>query len=158
MSTTATRNARRGASTRNRQVRDAAAIGLALQIVTTVLPLLDLAYFGTIESHVRDAYPAWPASDVALDRDAIAWSLVVIGVLGVVGWIVTIWSARRGRAVRAIVTSLFVVGTVVNLTVAGLGGEAYDTIVPLWLGVTTLVLPGLAGIAALVAAWWGGRE
>ncbi|MFD1827595.1 MULTISPECIES: hypothetical protein [Mumia] len=50
------------------------------------------------------------------------------------------------------------VATCVGLTVATLGGEAYETVVPVWLGTVTVVLPGLAGITAVVAAWRGGRD
>ena len=50
------------------------------------------------------------------------------------------------------------VATCVGLTVATLGGEPYETIVPVWLGTVTVVLPGFAGITAVVAAWRGGRD
>ncbi|WP_370614371.1 hypothetical protein [Mumia sp. Pv 4-285] len=151
--TTSTRDTVRASTTRNSRARAAAYAGLVLQLVVTALPLLDLAFFGTVENHVRAAYPDWPTSDVAADRNAIIWTLVGVGVLGTVGWLVAAWAAARGRAVRPVVTTLFVLGTGTYLSLATLGGEAYDTIVPLWLGMTSLVLTGLAGLTTTVAAW-----
>ncbi|WP_262852860.1 hypothetical protein [Mumia quercus] len=151
---TSLRDARRAPARRHRQVRDAAFLGLALQVLVTALPVLDLAFFGTLDAHVREAYPAWPDSEVAADRNAIAWGLVIIGVLGTAGWLLTALVASRGRAVRAVVTTLFVTGTCVTLYAATLSGDAYDLVVPLWLGIPTVALPLLAGVTATLAAWW----
>ncbi|MEU5871135.1 hypothetical protein AB0A73_06175 [Glycomyces sp. NPDC047369] len=136
---------------RMRLVRRALWTGLALQLALAVLPLLDLATLDTITGHVEAAYPDWSAGDVALDRNAIAWSLAGVGVLGAVGWLVALARARRG-APRATVTVLFALGLLTALTLLGTGGEAYDVIVPLGYGLLGL-LPVLAGLAALVAVW-----
>lgn len=139
------------ADTRMRRIRLALWTGLALQIALAALPLLDLATLDTITGHVEAAYPDWSAGDVALDRDAITWSLTGIGVLGAIGWLTALARARRG-APRITVTVLFALGLLTSLTVLSMGGEQYDLIVPLGYGLLGL-LPVLAGLAALVAVW-----
>lgn len=134
-------------------VVQAAQIGAVLQVLCIALPLLDLWVFGTVDQHVRDAYPNWGEADVSADRTAIIGYLVVVGVLGLFGWLGALWAARRDRGVRATVTTLFAVGMSVLLLDASMGGENYDQIVPLWLGLTLLILPALPGVTALVAAW-----
>lgn len=134
-------------------VVQAAQVGAVLQVLCIALPLLDLGVFGTIDRHVREAYPNWGPADIAADRTAIAVYLVIVGALGMIGWFATIWAAKRDRGVRATVTTLFAVGMSVLAIDATLGGEHYDRIVPLWLGLTLLILPALPGVTALVAAW-----
>ncbi|MFD1717303.1 hypothetical protein [Georgenia deserti] len=138
-----------------RQVVQATQIGASLQVVCLLLPLLDLWVLGTVERHVQAAYPQWGPDNVSADRTAIVVALVAVSVLGLACWLVSMWVARRGRGVRATMTTLFILGTLTLLTVAGMGGGAYDQIVPLWLGLTSLVLPVLPGLAAVVAAWSG---
>ena len=133
-------------------------IGVCLQIVCIVLPLLDLWFFGSIEAHVQDAYPDWSADDVALDRNAIAVTLVVVGVLGLVGWFGALWAAARDRAVRATVTTLIALGMGTLMVVAGVGGEPYDQYVPLWLSTTILLVMALPAVTALLAAWFRARD
>lgn len=138
----------------NRQyVVQASQIGAGLQVVCIVLPLLDLWIFGSVERNVETAYPAWGPGEIAGDRNAIVVYLVTVGVLGLLGWLATLWAAQRGRGVRTIVTTLFALGMTTLIITAGVGGEAYEQIVPLWLGLTLLFIPVLPGIAALLAAW-----
>ncbi|MBB5791163.1 hypothetical protein [Jiangella mangrovi] len=133
-------------------------LGVGLQVVCLLLPLLDLWFFGSIEGHVQDAYPEWGADDVALDRNAIAITLVVIGVLGLAGWFGALWAAKRDRGVRATVTTLFALGMGTLTVVAGVGGEPYDQYVPLWLGTTILLVMALPAVTALLAVWFRGRD
>lgn len=139
-------------SRRHRTVQ-ALRAGLVLQVVCLALPLLDLWFFGTIEENVEAAYPGWSASDVALDRNAIVIALAIVGVLGLAGWLVALWAAKRGRHVRATVTTLFALGLVTLAGVAGAGGEPYAQYVPLWLGGTILVVLALPGATAVLAAF-----
>jgi Mg/Co/Ni transporter MgtE len=127
--------------------------GAVLQVVCLLLPLLDLWLFGSIDGHVRDAYPGWGPDDVALDRNAIAIGLVAVAALGLAGWLAALRTAKRGRGVRATVTTLFALGMVTLLSVAGAGGEPYDQYVPLWLGTTTLLVLAVPGVAAVMAAF-----
>jgi hypothetical protein len=151
--------AKHGQTTRRwDNVRKAAQIGVALQVICIALPLLDLWVFGTVERHVQRAYPEWGPETVALDRNAIVIYLAIVGVLGLVAWLGTIWATKRDWRVRGTVTTLFVAGMGLLVLDAGLGGEAYDQIVPLWLGLTLLVIPALPGVTALVAAWSGQQQ
>lgn len=140
------------------RLRQALWIGAGLQAVCLALVLLDLWVFGTVQEHVEEAYPAWRPDQVHADRNAIIIYLAVVGVLGIAGWLASLWAVARDRSVRAVVTTLFAVGTGIALIDASVGGEAYDQIVPLWLGTTHLVLPLLPGIAALLAVWSPRRE
>ncbi|SDK88112.1 hypothetical protein SAMN05216298_1812 [Glycomyces sambucus] len=137
---------------RTRQVRRTLWLGFALQLAVAAVPLIDLATFDSITEHVRAAYPDWSAEDVALDRDAITWSLTGIGVLGCVGWLVAVALAKRPNASRITVTALFAIGLMTSLTLLSMGGEGYDLVVPLAHGLLAL-LPLLAGLAAVVAVW-----
>jgi hypothetical protein len=134
-------------------VRPALLTGLALTVLATVAPLIDLLTVDTIGDHVRAAYPDWSADLVTKDRNAITIYLVAVGVLGLAGWL---WSlialARNNRRLRAIATTLLILGATIQLTTLSVGGEAYKTIVPTLHG-TLGVLPSLAGLVAVVGLW-----
>lgn len=126
-------------------------LGLALAVIATVAPLVDLATADTTWDHVRDAYPTWSDALVRGDRNAIVLWLVITGTLGVLTWLWTIYAvtARKRWALRATVTA-FVAGTSVALANLTMPGGQYDIIVPPVLGWLTL-LPCLAGLAAVVS-------
>ncbi|BCJ36996.1 hypothetical protein Athai_44990 [Actinocatenispora thailandica] len=127
--------------------------GLALTLVATAAPLLDLATTGLLAQHVRDAYPHWSAHDVALDRNAIAIYLAVTSALGVPLWLLTIRAVRRGKRWGLVVGAIaFAAGVLIALTNLSVGGEHYQVIVPYLFGTLTL-LPCIAGIVGLVQAW-----
>jgi len=128
-------------------------IGVGMQVVCIVLPLLDLWLFGSVERHVQTAYPNWSATEIASDQTAIHSYLVAAGILGLLAWLGALWAIGRTWHARATITTLFVVGTVFGITNAGLGGDAYPTIVPLWLGITLLCIPLLPGLTALLSVW-----
>lgn len=138
---------------RNGHVVQALWVGAALQLVCIVLPLLDFWIFQSVESHVQATYSQWRPAEVAGDRNAIIAYLVGVGVAGLIAWLAALWFAQRGRWVRGIVTTLFVVGIAVLILNAGIGGGAYDQIIPLWLGLTLLGISALPGLTALVSAW-----
>lgn len=144
-------------TSRWRSTEQALQLGVGLQVLCLLLPLLDLWVFGSIERHVEAAYPEWDAGEVAMDRNAIVIGLLVTGVLGLAGWLVSLRAARRDRGVRATVTTLFLLGLTTLATVAGTGSDPYDQYVPLWLGGTILVLLALPGITAVLAVWFRER-
>ncbi|GAB3564335.1 hypothetical protein [Spelaeicoccus albus] len=131
--------------------RRALQIGLALGVIAAAAPVFDLFVTASIESHVRSAYEGWSAGTVAMDRNAITGYLVVIGILGIVGWVGALWALRTRIAFPVSVT-LFVVGTVLALVTASSSGGAYDTIVPVQFG-TLALLPSVPGLAAVVVLW-----
>ncbi len=129
--------------------------GALTTIALTVAPLIDMQTGDSIAAHVRDAYPGWSASDVDADRTAIGAYLVGVGALGVVGWLVSLWIARRPTTTaRWTTASLLGLGVVVALANLSMGGEAYDRIVPTPYAVAWLV-PVLIGAMAVLEVWRG---
>jgi hypothetical protein len=121
----------------------------------TVAPVIDMQTGDSIAAHVRDAYPQWSASNVDADRTAIGIYLVSVGALGVVGWVLALWVARRPeRTARWTTTTLLGLGAAVALTNLSMGGEAYDRIVPTPYAIAWLV-PVLIGVVAVLQVWRG---
>ncbi|MFG1812176.1 hypothetical protein ACGFIF_00305 [Kribbella sp. NPDC049174] len=134
-------------------VKKALYAGLALTLIATLAPLIDLVTADSIGDHVRAAYPDWSADLVAKDRNAITIYLVAVGALGLAGWLWSIVAVTRGkRRARGISTTLFLIGATVQLIGLSIGGEAYTTIVPTLHGVLGF-LPSLAGLVAVVGLW-----
>lgn len=128
-------------------------VGLALTILATVAPLIDIATVDTLSDHVRDAYPNWGPDTVAADRNAMVIYLVVTGVLGTVMWGLSIWAVTTGRRrARALATTGFAAGAIVALMNLSLSGDEYDVILPYLYGTLTL-LPCLPGLAAVIHLW-----
>jgi hypothetical protein len=132
-------------------------VGLALSILATLAPLLDIATVDTLSDHVRDAYPDWGPGLVAADRNAIAIYLVVTGVLGILVWLLTIWAVTSGKRWAGVVTTIgFTAGAILALMNLTLRGGEYDVILPYAYGTLTL-LPCVAGLAAVISVWRYGR-
>lgn len=128
-------------------------IGLGLTTVATLLALLDPQLTDSVASHVREAYPEWDASTVATERTAIIGWLVGTGILGIIGWLSSIWAVRTSRRWALwFAATWFALGLITAGLTLGTGGEAYDVIVPTPLGVVS-TLPVLAGIAVLISLW-----
>jgi len=135
---------------RRRAVLPTLWLGAGLTLLSGAAPLVDLALTGTIAAHVRDAYPGWDAATVSMDTTAIAAWLVGTAVLGLVGWAVAIRATATGRRwARPLSASLLAAGVVVAAMNLGLGGDAYDVIVPTGFGLLSL-LPTVAGAVAVV--------
>lgn len=126
-------------------------VGLALGVLAAAAPVFDVFVTGSIGAHVRGAYPNWTADTVAMDRNAIAGYLAVVGVLGIAGWVGALW-ALRTRGAPAVALVLFVVGAVMAMVTASSAGGAYDTIVPKQFGALVL-LPLVPGLIAVVLLW-----
>lgn len=128
-------------------------VGLALTVLVTLAPFIDVMTADTISDHVREAYPDWPADNVTADRNAIVGYLGVVGALGVAGWLWTIrLVTRRTRRARLAATIMFTLGAITALTNVSYGSEAYTTFVPGLHGGLGL-LPVLAGAFAVVRLW-----
>jgi hypothetical protein len=75
--------------------------------------------------------------------------------LGVVGWVLALWVARRPeRTARWTTTTLLGLGAMVALTNLSMGGEAYGRIVPTPYAIAWLV-PVLIGVVAVLQVWRG---
>ncbi|WP_147915413.1 hypothetical protein [Ruania zhangjianzhongii] len=128
-------------------------IGLALTVLAALAPLLDLVTTGTIEAHVRATYPDWPDEWVQADTTAIAVGLGVIGLLGIISWLITLRATIRGRRwVPIVATILWILAVTVTAYATTTPTGAYDRMVPTVLGLIT-ALPCLAGVVAVVQLW-----
>lgn len=133
-------------------------VGLALTAALMLAPIVDAATVDTIAGHVRGAYPNWPESLVAKDRDAIVAWLGAVGLLGVAAWLWAILSARRGRrSARWVSTVMFVLGLTIALVDLSVGGGPYRQVIPLGYGLLGL-LPVAVGLVAVVLLWRPGRR
>ncbi|MFD0559006.1 hypothetical protein FB566_4962 [Stackebrandtia endophytica] len=128
-------------------------LGLALSVLATAIPLIDVATVDTLTEHVRDAYPQWPASLVAADHDAIIIYLSIVNGLGILGWL---WAARGvgtgARWTKPVGVTLFSLGALMALVHLTVGGDGYQVIVPYAYGLAGL-LPVIVGAVALAAIW-----
>lgn len=78
---------------------------------------------------------------------------MILGLVGLMGWLVALSAVRRRWHERGTVTTLFALGMGVLIVTAGFSGGAYEQVVPLWLGLTLLFIPALPGVTALIAVW-----
>ncbi|RII18686.1 hypothetical protein DSC45_08705 [Streptomyces sp. YIM 130001] len=125
-------------------------LGLALTAAVAAVPLVDLATADSIAGHVRDAYPNWPATEVAKDRTAITVYLGTVGLLGIPCWLWAIRSAGRGsRRAPVLAGTLFTAGMCMALFGLTYASAPYERVLPLPYGLLGL-LPCLAGLAAVV--------
>ncbi|NIH78981.1 hypothetical protein [Amycolatopsis viridis] len=130
-----------------RTSRAAVAIGagLVLQLLTIAAVLLAT---GAIEEHLRGVYAQYRPDQAERAGGIVVTYLLVVGVLGAAGWLLTAWAhRRRTRWTRVLAWTFLVLGTllaVTNLAITEYGSR----LVPLWLGVAGLV-PSLAGLAAV---------
>lgn len=150
--TTVTTQRTRPAAARHPAVRTMW-IGVALTVLATVAPLVDLVTTGTIEGHVREAYPNWGDDLVGADTTAITVGLLVLGALGLAGWAVSIWATARSRRwARGLASTLFVLGAVVVLFLLTAPAGPYDRMVPVGIGLIT-ALPCVAGLVTVAQLW-----
>ena len=127
--------------------------GLAVTVLAGAAPLLDLVTTGTIEAHVRETYPSWSDDWVRGDTTGLAVGLAIIGLLGVVGWLVSIQATRRAwRWARGLTTGLWLVAVAVALFVALAPAEPYERLAPAGIAALT-ALPCVAGFVAVVQLW-----
>lgn len=132
--------------------------GLVLTTLVSLAPLIDLATVDSIGDHVRAAYPDWSSDLVRTDRNAIVGYFAVANALGIPLWLWTSHLAATGhRRTRAVATWCFAAGACLAITNLGMGGAAYDTVVPVAYGLLGLA-PVAAGLAALVPLWRGRAE
>ena len=125
------------------------AVGLALTIVATIVPFIT----STLRDHIRAGYPGYTAARV--DAAVNIWLIIltIIGALGVVGWLLSIWMvATRKRGTSWAATALFALGTgiaVTDLVIRDTSGDAGLAPALGWIG----MLPCLAGLFAVALFW-----
>lgn len=127
--------------------------GLALTIVATVYPLVDAATTQVLADHIRATYPAYDAGEVDAAVTAYLVILSVVGALGVLCWLGTIWAVRGRKRWAPWAASgawLVAVGFAASgLTVKDGSGEVGLAPALAWLQVPPCVL----GLVAVVLLW-----
>ncbi|SNT54043.1 hypothetical protein SAMN05443665_104127 [Actinomadura meyerae] len=127
--------------------------GLALTIVATVYPLVDLGTTHVLADHVRATYPAYDSGEVDAAVTAYLAILSVVGVLGVLGWLGTMWAVRGRRAWAPWAASGVWLAAaclaLTGLTVKDTSGEVGLAPPLAWLQ----VLPCVPGLVAVVLLW-----
>jgi predicted permease len=127
--------------------------GLVLTVVATIAPYLDRATSKALAHHIRDGYPTYTQARV--DSAVTAWLVIlsIVGALGIVAWIWTIWALTTDKKWASwAATAMFAVGTSIALTLLLVKDTSGATGLPPllgWLGVT----PCLAGLAAVAILW-----
>jgi hypothetical protein len=127
--------------------------GLALTVVTLIVPYIDHATANVLGDHIRAGYPTY--SQAAIDT-AVTTYLVyvsVMGALGVISWLWTIRTVNAGkRWARGAATAMFALGTGIALFDLLVKDTSGDTGLPPLLGCTGM-LPCLAGLLAVTQLW-----
>ncbi|MFI7641605.1 hypothetical protein [Nonomuraea sp. NPDC049400] len=124
--------------------------GAGLTLVATLFAFIDRA---GLADHIRAGYPAYGPGEIDGAVTAYAVLLSVVGALGLLGWLGTVWAVRIGKGwARWLASGLFAIAICVALaalTVQDTNGEV--GLAPLlgWLQ----VLPCAAGLATVVLLW-----
>lgn len=138
---------RRGAVT-------AMGIGLLLTVIALIALIIDQVRGQTLARHVQTLYAP---HDLNPDPNVLFGYLYVVGVIGILLWLATIWGIiQHKRGARVVATTVFVLGSSValfNIFVSEYGMQIFPT---LW-GVLGL-LPSVAGLLAVIILWRQGRS
>lgn len=122
-------------------------VGLGLTLLATVSAQLGKPL---ISEHIHSGYPSLAEDEIGAGMDFYATALTVVGVLGALGWIATIWWAHRGsRWIRWAAVVLALTGTTVALFAFLVRDTSGDTGLPPLIGAIGL-LPCAAGLVAVV--------
>lgn len=124
--------------------------GLLLTLAGLAVLYVDRLNGNVLAAHIQDGYPEYSRSRV---QDAATTYLVylsAVGLIGVVGWVVTLrLVVRQRRSAPWVAAGLFVLGTGIALFDLMVRDTSGDTgLAPLlgWVG----LLPSLAGLALVV--------
>lgn len=127
--------------------------GLALTVAALALPHLDRVTTGLLANHIRTGYPDLAPSQIDAAVTTYLVALSVVGALGILGWLGSLWLARRTPRWAPVVSSLLWITALgialFALTVTDTSG---DTGLPPLLGWAGVV-PCLAGLVAVVQQW-----
>jgi len=129
--------------------------GLLLTMLATGAPFVDAATTHLLADHVRAGYPAY--SDSRIDEAVTTYlvCLSVVGVLGILCWLATIWAVRSGRRwAPAAGVGALVAGTAIALAGLLIKDTSGDTGLPATLGWIGM-LPCIAGLVAVIRLWQG---
>jgi hypothetical protein len=138
---------------RERSAIVAMSAGVALTVVTMIVPYVDHATANVLADHIRAGYPTY--SQARIDT-AVTSYLVYVSVVGALGLICWIWTIRavsaRKRWARGAATAMFALGTGIALFDLLVKDTSGDTGLPPLLGWIGM-LPCLAGLLAVTLLW-----
>ncbi|MFJ5901026.1 hypothetical protein ACIQFZ_37805 [Streptomyces sp. NPDC093064] len=138
---------------RERLVIGAMFTGLGLTVIATIVPYVDRATTHLLADHIRAGYPTYAPTRIDSAVTTYLVLLSVIGALGVLAWLWTIWAVRAGkRWARPAATVMFVLGASVGLTMLLAKDTSGDTGLPPTLGWVGMA-PCLAGLLAVALLW-----
>ncbi|MFE4413494.1 hypothetical protein [Streptomyces sp. NPDC056821] len=127
--------------------------GLGLTVIATIVPYVDRATTHLLAAHIRAGYPTYAPTRIDSAVTTYLVLLSVIGALGVLAWLWTIWAVRAGkRWARPAATVMFVLGASVGLTMMLTKDTSGDTGLPPTLGWVGMA-PCLAGLLAVALLW-----
>ena len=105
--------------TPNRYPRSAIAplyIGLASTVVSMLVLYIGQAAASVLADHIRSGYPAYDMARIDAAAMTYLVYLSVVGALGIIGWMLTIWATSAGKGwARQLAAALFVTGTSIAL-------------------------------------------
>jgi hypothetical protein len=132
-------------------------LGLAFTVVAAAVPFVDHVTSDVLADHIRSGYPDYSEAKVSSAVAAYLTYLAIIGVLGVVAWLWSIRTTKRGAAAAPILaTVMFLLGSAVALTNLFIKETSGERALPMLFGVTG-VLPVLPGLIAVALLWKTGR-
>ncbi len=127
--------------------------GLALTVVTLIVPYIDHATANVLAEHIRAGYPTYSQARIDTAATTYLAYLSIIGAVGVISWLGTIRTISAGkRRARGTATAMFALGTGIALFDLLVKDTSGDTgLAPLlgWIG----MLPSLAGLLAVTLLW-----
>lgn len=127
--------------------------GLGLTVVATTAPYVDRATTRLLADHIRAGYPMYTQARVDSAVSTYLVLLSVIGALGVIAWLWTIWAVKAGkRWARSAGTVMFVLGTSAGLTGLLTKDTSGATGLPPALGWAGMA-PSLAALLAVMLLW-----
>lgn len=131
----------------------AAYAGLALTIAAIFVLYIDHATGNVLAAHIRHGYPDYSRSRINTAAMIYLVYLSILGGLGILAWLSTIWTIARGqRVARWLGTGLFVIGTsiaLVNLLIRDTSGETGLPALIGWVG----LLPSVARLVVVIMLW-----
>ena len=127
--------------------------GLGLTVIAMIAPYFDQDGANGLAAHIRAGYPAYSQARVDADATTYLSYLTVVGVIGIVCWLGTIWAVRADkRWARGVATATFAAATIIALSDLLVKDTSGATGLPPLLGWIGM-LPCLAGLVAVGLLW-----